>query len=489
MANDPPPNPENPNPETPSPETNPSSIWGGRFDGSPDELVQSYTASITTDLLLYRHDIDGSRAHARMLAAQDIIAADDAAALITGLNQVQREIQEGDFALRNELEDIHMHIETRLAEIVGDDIAGRLHTARSRNDQVALDTRMFVRDAIVQAVGALRGLQVALLNLADANPNVVMPGYTHLQRAQPVLFAHVLLAYFEMLDRDAARFVDAFERTDVMPLGSAALAGAAYPIDRQAVARELGFQDISRNSIDAVADRDFVLEYQSAAAIGMVHISRLCEDLVLWSSAEFGFLRFSDQYATGSSIMPQKRNPDVAELARGKTGRVVGHLMALLMTLKGLPLAYNRDLQEDKPGLFDTVETLISTLMVMRGALLTATCNGDRARRAVQSDPFILATDYADYLARKGLPFREAHHVIGALVRSCEERDCGLSQLTLNDLQAASPLFQADAVGMTVEDALAARDVPGGTAPRRVAQALQEARQRIDVADRNYAKA
>ena len=464
-----------------------SRIWGGRFDGSPDELVQSYTASISTDLLLYRHDIDGSRAHARMLAAQGIIEQADATALISGLDQVEGEIAEGDFPLRPELEDIHMHIETRLAEIVGADVAGRLHTARSRNDQVALDTRMFVRDAIVQAVGALRGLQVALLTLADANTDVVMPGYTHLQRAQPVLFPHLLLAYFEMLDRDAGRFVDAFERADIMPLGSAALAGAAYPIDREAVARELGFEQISRNSIDAVADRDFILEYEADAAICMVHISRLCEDLVLWSSAEFGFLRFSDAYTTGSSIMPQKRNPDVAELARGKTGRVVGHLMALLTTLKGLPLAYNRDLQEDKPGLFDTVETLISTLMVLRGALLTAQCQPERARRAVESDPFILATDYADYLARKGLPFREAHHVIGALVRACEDRGCGLSALTLDDLQAASPLFEQDAVGMTVEHALAARDVPGGTAPARVKAALAEARQRIDIAARSDA--
>ena len=464
-----------------------SRIWGGRFDGSPDELVQSYTASISTDLLLYRHDIDGSRAHARMLAAQGIIEQADATALISGLDQVEGEIAQGDFPLRPELEDIHMHIETRLAEIVGADVAGRLHTARSRNDQVALDTRMFVRDAIVQAVGALRGLQVALLTLADANTDVVMPGYTHLQRAQPVLFPHLLLAYFEMLDRDAGRFVDAFERADIMPLGSAALAGAAYPIDREAVARELGFEQISRNSIDAVADRDFILEYEADAAICMVHISRLCEDLVLWSSAEFGFLRFSDAYTTGSSIMPQKRNPDVAELARGKTGRVVGHLMALLTTLKGLPLAYNRDLQEDKPGLFDTVETLISTLMVLRGALLMAQCQPERARRAVESDPFILATDYADYLARKGLPFREAHHVIGALVRACEDRGCGLSALTLDDLQAASPLFEQDAVGMTVEHALAARDVPGGTAPARVKAALAEARQRIDIAARSDA--
>ncbi len=458
------------------------SIWGGRFAGSPAELVQRYTASIATDLMLFRHDLAGSRAHARMLAAQGIIAGADADAIIEGLEQIEVEIDDGALPIREELEDIHMHVEARLAEIVGADVAGRLHTARSRNDQVALDTRMFVRDAIVQAVGALRGLQLALLDLAESNRALVLPGYTHLQRAQPVLLPHVLLAYLEMFDRDAGRFVDAFERVDVMPLGSAALAGAAYPLDREAVARELGFERISTNSIDAVADRDFILEFEAAAAIGMVHVSRLCEDLVLWSSAEFGFLRFADAYSTGSSIMPQKRNPDVAELARGKSGRVIGHLMAMLTTMKGLPLAYNRDLQEDKPGLFDTVETLLSTLMVLQGALLTATCNADRARAAVEADPFILATDYADYLARKGLPFRQAHHVVGGLVRRCETSGRGLADLGLADLREAHTLFDQDAVGMTIEHALAARDVPGGTAPARVAAALAEARARLNVA-------
>ncbi len=467
----------------------PSRMWGGRFEAGADALVQGYTSSISTDLLLFRHDLDGSRAHARMLAAQGIIAEADAAAIVAGLDQIEGEIRDGTFTIDHALEDIHMHIEARLAEIAGPDVAGRLHTARSRNDQVALDTRMFVRDAIVQSSGALRGLQVALLDLAERNVDTYLPGYTHLQRAQPVLLAHQLLAYFEMFDRDAGRLVDAFERTDVMPLGSAALAGAAYPLDREAVARELGFGAISSNSIDAVSDRDYILEFLSGAAICMVHVSRMCEDFVLWSSAEFGFLRFADGYATGSSIMPQKRNPDIAELARGKAGRVIGHMVALLVTMKGLPLSYNRDLQEDKPGLFDTVETLVSTLLILRDALLTARCDGARARAAVDSDPFILATDYADFLTRKGLPFREAHQAVGGLVKLCEESGRSLGELSLEELQSAQVLFDETAVGMTVAAALAARDVPGGTAPVRVKEALREARRRIDIASRDDAAA
>ncbi|HJN91496.1 MAG TPA: argininosuccinate lyase, partial [Dehalococcoidia bacterium] len=396
--------------------------------------------------------------------------------------QIEEEMANGSFPLRPELEDIHMNIEARLGELIGDDAAGRLHTARSRNDQVALDSRMFVRDAIVQTVGSIRGLQLSLVDLADRNRDAVMPGYTHLQRAQPILISHALLAYFEMLDRDADRFVDAFERTDIMPLGSAALAGAAYPLSRESVAKELGFAQISRNSIDAVADRDYMLEYMSAAAICQVHVSRLCEDLILWASAEFGFIAFSDRFSTGSSIMPQKKNPDIAELARGRTGRIVGNLMSLLMTMKGLPLAYNRDLQEDKPALFDTVETLISTLHVLTGAVATASVDADRSQTAVLADPFILATDYADYLTRKGLPFREAHHVVGALVRQCESEGKGLAALTLAELKSHHKLFEKDAVGMTVQRALESRDVPGGTAPTRVAAAIAEARQRIKAA-------
>ena len=466
-------------------ETESQRLWGGRFEEAPDALVQAYTSSIQTDLLLFRHDIAGSRAHARMLASQRIIAAADAARIIEGLDQVESEIESGGFEINHELEDIHTHVEARLSQIIGADTAGRLHTARSRNDQVALDTRMFVRDAIVQAVGAVRGLQASLIELAERSLDVYLPGYTHLQRAQPVLLAHHLLAYLEMLDRDAERLVDSFARADIMPLGSAALAGAAYPLDRQAVADELGFESISRNSMDAVSSRDYIVEFLSNAAICMVNISRLCEDVILWSSAEFGVLQFGDAFTTGSSIMPQKRNPDVAELARGRSGKVVGHLTAILTTLKGLPLAYNRDLQEDKSGLFDTAENLIGTLHVLARALLTAQVDGDRARAMVDDDPFILATDYADYITRKGVPFREAHGVVGRLVRTCEQRGCKLSELTLEDLQAEHAAFESDAVGMTAQFALESRNVPGGTAPQQVLMALDEAKERLQLKPAN----
>ncbi len=466
-------------------ETESQRLWGGRFEEAPDALVQAYSSSIQTDLLLFRHDIAGSRAHARMLASQRIIAAADAARIIEGLDQVESEIESGGFEINHELEDIHTHVEARLSQIIGADTAGRLHTARSRNDQVALDTRMFVRDAIVQAVGAVRGLQASLIELAEQSLDVYLPGYTHLQRAQPVLLAHHLLAYLEMLDRDAERLVDSFARADIMPLGSAALAGAAYPLDRQAVADELGFESISRNSMDAVSSRDYIVEFLSNAAICMVNISRLCEDVILWSSAEFGVLQFGDAFTTGSSIMPQKRNPDVAELARGRSGKAVGHLTAILTTLKGLPLAYNRDLQEDKSGLFDTAENLIGTLHVLARALLTAQVDGDRARAMVDDDPFILATDYADYITRKGVPFREAHGVVGRLVRTCEQRGCKLSELTLEDLQAEHAAFESDAVGMTAQFALESRNVPGGTAPQQVLMALDEAKVRLQLKPAN----
>ena len=456
--------------------------WGGRFERGPAEAVRRFTSSIATDIVLYRYDIAGSRAHARMLAAQGIIPAADGDAILRGLDQVESEIAAGELELNDAREDIHTHVEARLAEIIGDDAAGRLHTGRSRNDQVALDTRLYTREAVNAAVEGIRALQTALVGLAERHRTVYLPGYTHLQRAQPLLLAHHLLAYFEMLERDAGRFADVRARADVMPLGSAALAGAAYPLDREAVAKELGFGAISANSVDAVSDRDYIVEYLSAAAIALVHTSRLSEELVLWSSAEFGYLHFDDAHATGSSIMPQKKNPDVAELARAKSGRVIGHLVALLTTLKGLPLAYNRDLQDDKPGLFDTAETLDRTLHVLAAALEGACIDGARAQAAVDEDPFILATDYADYLARKGLPFRAAHAVVGGLVRRCEAEGKGLTGLSLAELQEAQPLFEADAVAMTVEQALAARDLPGGTAPVRVEQALAEARQRLDAA-------
>ena len=467
--------------DTPNDDDNPLRLWGGRFEQEPHELVQAYTASITTDLMFFRHDIDGSRAHVRMLARRSIIPADDAQQILSGLDQIESEIEAGQIELRPELEDIHTHVEARLAEIIGADAAGRLHTARSRNDQVALDIRMFVRDAIVQTIASLRALQATLVDLAERHIDVYMPGYTHLQRAQPILLAHHLLAYVEMLERDAERFSDAFERTDIMPLGAAALAGAAYPLDREAVAEELGFGEISRNSIDAVSSHDYILEFVADAAICMVNISRLCEDVILWSSSEFAILRLDDAFTTGSSIMPQKRNPDVAELARGRAGRVIGRLTGLLATIKSLPLAYNRDLQEDKEGLLDATEALIGTLHVLARALITAKIDANRARAMVDDDPFILATDYADYLTRAGVPFREAHRVVGQLVKICEQSRRSLRELSLDDLQMVHPAFKRDAVGMTVRDALAARDVPGGTAPRRVRLAVKEAKEHLSL--------
>ena len=467
--------------DTPNDDDNPLRLWGGRFEQEPHELVQAYTASITTDLMFFRHDIDGSRAHVRMLARRSIIPADDAQQILSGLDQIESEIEAGQIELRPELEDIHTHVEARLAEIIGADAAGRLHTARSRNDQVALDIRMFVRDAIVQTIASLRALQATLVDLAERHIDVYMPGYTHLQRAQPILLAHHLLAYVEMLERDAERFSDAFERTDIMPLGAAALAGAAYPLDREAVAEELRFGEISRNSIDAVSSHDYILEFVADAAICMVNISRLCEDVILWSSSEFAILRLDDAFTTGSSIMPQKRNPDVAELARGRAGRVIGRLTGLLATIKSLPLAYNRDLQEDKEGLLDATEALIGTLHVLARALITAKIDANRARAMVDDDPFILATDYADYLTRAGVPFREAHRVVGQLVKICEQSRRSLRELSLDDLQMVHPAFKRDAVGMTVRDALAARDVPGGTAPRRVRLAVKEAKEHLSL--------
>ena len=454
--------------------------WGSRFARQPAEAVRAFTASIETDVALYRQDIAGSRAHVRMLAAQEIIPRSQCDALLQGLDQVEQEIAAGALELSNEREDIHTHVEARLAEIIGEEAAGWLHTGRSRNDQVALDTRLYTRDAIDDANEGILALQTALVELAERNFNIYLPGYTHLQRAQPLLLAHHLLAYFEMLDRDAARFRDARTRVDVLPLGSAALAGAAHPIDREAVAKELGFSAVSANSVDAVADRDYIAEYLAAAAMTLVHLSRLSEELVLWSSAEFGFLALDDAHTTGSSIMPQKKNPDIAELARAKSGRVMGHLVALLTTLKGLPLAYNRDLQDDKQGLFDTAATLSGTLHVLATALDGVRFDSARTQAAVDGDPFILATDYADYLVRKGLPFRKAHAVVGDLVRRCEAEGKGLAHLTLAELQASHSSFAADAVGMTAQQALAARDVPGGTAPARVRQALADARKRLN---------
>ncbi len=436
----------------------------------------NYTVSIHYDRRLYRQDIAGSIAHARMLAKQGIVTQEEAGKITEGLGQIQAEIEGGTFPWRPELEDIHMNVERRLHEIIGADTAGKLHTARSRNDQISLDMRLYLREVVRDTIAGICRLQGALLELAEANPSLVIPGYTHVQRAQPVLFAHHLLAYFHMLQRDARRFEDCQEGADALPLGSGALAGVPYPVDREFLAAELGFSVTTPNSMDAVSDRDFVVEYHSAAAMCMMHLSRLAEELVLWSSQEFGYVTLAEEYVTGSSIMPQKRNPDYAELARGKTGRVYGHLMAILTVLKGLPLAYNRDLQEDKEGLFDTVDTLLATLEVFAGMVSTMQVNADGLSKAA-SQGQMLATDLADYLVTaKGVPFREAHGIVARLSSYAISRDADLMDLTLEEYRKHSPAFDEGVFQVTAESSVAARDVQGGTAPQRVEAALQEAR-------------
>ncbi len=450
----------------------------GRFHKKAGELVTEYTVSIPFDWRLYRHDIAGSIAHTKMLAKQGIISEKEAKIITEGLAFIAEEIGQGKFQFNPELEDIHMNIEARLIEKIGE-AGGKLHTARSRNDQVALDLRLFTKEAISSTLVRLREFQQALISLAEANRGVIMPGYTHLQRAQPVLLAHHFLAYFEMLQRDIARFSDCLKRTDVMPLGSGAIAGVAYNIDRDFLAQELGFSQISQNSIDAVSDRDFVVEYEAAASLCMMHLSRLAEEIILWSSAEFNFIELDEAYATGSSIMPQKKNPDVAELVRGKTGRVYGKLMALLVTMKALPLSYNRDMQEDKEGLFDTVDTLLSTLEVFTGMIRTLRVKAKNTEQAVKRG-YILATDLADYLVNKGEPFRTAHDIVARLVSYAMDKDKSFSELSLTEYTGFSPLFGEDVYSITVESSIAARDVIGGTAPRQVERALATAKKIVE---------
>ena len=443
-----------------------------------DRRALDYSASIAFDRRLYAHDIDASIAHVRMLAKQGIVPGDDAEAIARGLEDIRAEIERDEFPFHQELEDIHLNIEARLKEKIGE-AAGRLHTARSRNDQIATDMRLYVMEACDRAAAGVRDVQAALLTLAEANRDVIMPGYTHLQRAQPLLLAHHLLAYIQMLERDGERFGDCRRRADALPLGSGALSGVPYPIDREFVARELGFSRLAENSVDAVADRDFVVEYQSAAAMTMMHLSRLAEEIVLWASDEFGFIGLPEEFSTGSSIMPQKRNPDVAELARGKTGRVYGNLMAILTTLKGLPLAYNRDLQEDKQPLFDTVDTLMGTLEVM-AAMLPALRVDPLLPEAAARGSYVLATDVADYLVRKGAPFREAHQAVAELVRYAQMEGKALPELSLEEYRRFSPAFEEDVLALDLRTAIEARDAPGGTSWRQVEAALKRARKRLE---------
>jgi argininosuccinate lyase len=442
----------------------------GRFHKAADKLAVEYTTSIPFDWRLYPYDIASSIAHAKMLAKQGIISTKEAEIITEGLVSIREEIEQGKFQFKPELEDIHMNIEARLIEKVGE-VGGKLHTARSRNDQVALDLRLLAKEAISKTLIKLREFQQALISLAEANKGVVIPGYTHLQPAQPVLLAHHLLAYFEMLQRDSDRFSNCLQRTDVMPLGSGALAGVTYNVDREFLARELGFSQISQNSIDAVSDRDFVIEYEASASLCMMHLSRLAEEIILWSSAEFNFIELDEAYATGSSIMPQKKNPDVAELVRGKTGRVYGKLMALLTTMKALPLSYNRDMQEDKEGFFDTIDTLLSTLEVFAGLVKTLRVKAENVGQAVRRG-YILATDLADYLVKKGEPFRTAHNIVGGLVSYAMEKGKSLSELSLTEYKEFSPLFGEEVYSITIESSIAARDNTGGTAPKQVERAL-----------------
>ena len=449
----------------------------GRFHKAADKSVTEYSASIPFDWRLYPYDIAGSVAHARMLGKQGIISPEEAEVISKGLAAISQEIEEGKFQFKQELEDIHMNIEARLIEKVGE-AGGKLHTARSRNDQVALDLRLFARDTISGTLASLKKFQQALINLAEANQNVIMPGYTHLQRAQPVLLAHHLLAYFEMLERDIDRFYDCRKRTDVMPLGSGAIAGVAYDIDREFLGKELGFSRISQNSMDAVSDRDFIVEYEAAASVCMMHLSRLAEEIILWSSAEFDFIELDEAYATSSSIMPQKKNPDIAELVRGKTGRVYGNLMALLVTMKVLPLAYNRDTQEDKEGFFDSVDTLLSSLEVFTGMLNTLWVKAENTGQAAKQG-YILATDLADYLVKKGVAFRTAHDIVARLVSYAAEKGKPFSELSPAEYEGFSSLLGDDVYSITADSSLAARDNIGGTAPKQVAKALATARKII----------
>jgi argininosuccinate lyase len=452
--------------------------WSGRFNEPVSELVKRYTASVDFDKRLAFFDIQGSLAHSKMLGAQGIISQEDVAKISQGLNEILQEIQAGQFEWRLDLEDVHLNIEKRLTDKIGD--AGkRLHTGRSRNDQVSTDVRLWLRAVSDDVIAGIRKLQTSIVDLAEEHFDTAMPGFTHLQVAQPVTFGHHLLAYFEMLQRDAARFVDARKRINRLPLGAAALAGTSFPIDREMVAKELGFDGVCENSLDAVSDRDFAIEFTAAAALVMTHLSRFSEELILWSSPRFAFVDIADRFCTGSSIMPQKKNPDVPELVRGKTGRVTGHLMALLTLMKSQPLAYNKDNQEDKEPLFDTADTLLVTLEIYADMLRGIKVNKE-AMRAAATEGFATATDLADYLVKKGTPFRDAHEVVALAVRHAVDKGCDLSDLPLAELQKFSPQIAEDVYQvLTLEGSLASRNHIGGTAPAQVRHAIARARKSL----------
>ena len=450
-------------------------MWGGRFESGPAAIMREITPSIDFDKRLAAEDLAGSRAHCRMLATEGIISKDDGLAILDGLGTIEKEIAEGTFVFKRELEDIHLNIEARLAELIGP-AAGRLHTARSRNDQVVTDFRLWVRSACERADQGLLALQRALVAQAGRHVETIMPGFTHMQVAQPITFGHHMLAYVEMFGRDTERMADCRKRVNRLPLGAAALAGTTFPIDRERVAKTLGFDGVCANSLDAVSDRDFAIEFCAAAALIMTHISRMSEELVIWMSPRVGFIDIADRFCTGSSIMPQKKNPDVPELARGKTGRVNGHLIALLTLMKGQPLAYNKDNQEDKEPLFDTVDTVVDTLRIFADMAAGISVKPEAMRNAALQG-YATATDLADYLVKKGLPFRDAHEAVAHAVKTCVEKECDLSELTLDELRAFSNLIEDDIFAvLTLEGSVAARDHLGGTAPNQVRAAISRLR-------------
>lgn len=455
-------------------------LWGGRFSEATDAFVEAFTASVEFDQRMYRQDIEGSRAHARMLNKIGVLSDQDCEAILKGLEQVELEIRNGQFEWLVSREDVHMNIEARLTEIVGD--AGkRLHTGRSRNDQVATDIRLYLREQIGFAIQEIRRVQQGLLELAEKEADTIMPGFTHLQVAQPVTFGHHLMAWFENMQRDASRLQDCQQRMNSLPLGSAALAGTSYPLDREYTAQLLGFDDVCRNSLDAVSDRDFAMEFIAAAAIIMTHLSRFSEELVIWSSAQFDFIDLPDRFCTGSSIMPQKKNPDVPELVRGKSGRVYGHLVSLLSLMKSQPLAYNKDNQEDKEPIFDTLDTLLGSLRAFADMVPAIIAKRDNMFQAARQG-FSTATDLADYLVRKNLPFRDAHEIVGKAVAYGVEQAKDLSEMSLQELKQFSDIIQQDVFEvLTLEGSVKARNHIGGTAPEQVRKAIAEAKQRINL--------
>jgi len=453
-------------------------LWGGRFNTGTDERADSFNASIHFDKRLFKEDIEGSMAYCKMLGKQGIIGKDESAAILNALEEIHREIEGGGLRFDESLEDIHTHIENALIEKIGP-LGEKLHTGRSRNDQIALDTRLYVRNSITKIIHLIKESQVSLIELAERNHDLIIPGYTHLQRAQPVLLAHHLLAYYEMLKRDTSRYEEVLKRTNVLPLGSAALAGATLNIDREFLSRELHMQGITANSMDAVSDRDFMIEFIFTSALLMMHLSRLCEELIIWSTQEFDFIEISDAFATGSSIMPQKKNPDIPELIRGKTGRVYGNLISLLTTMKGLPLAYNKDMQEDKEPLFDTADTVEKSLAILSPLLKEITFKKETIKKAV-GQGYLVATDLADYLVTKGMTFRQAHHLVGDMILSAQKKNKELHQLDLAEMKRFSPLIDDD-VYRWLDPSLCIerRNIHGGTGSETVKNALNNAKEEL----------